>query len=90
MQQALASGQWDVIICDYTLPHFSAMEAIRVLNESGMDAPLILISGTVGEDLGIAMLQAGASDFLVKGRSGTPGPRNFARHRKQNAGPPIA
>ena len=68
MQAALSSRPWDVILCDYTLPQFSAMDALKTLRESGQDLPFIIISGTIGEDNAVEALKAGAHDFIVKGR----------------------
>jgi PAS domain S-box-containing protein len=67
MEEALARQAWDLILCDYLLPRFGAMEAIAVLKESGLDIPLIIISGAIGEETAVAALKAGASDFLIKG-----------------------
>lgn len=68
MQAALSHGIWDIILCDYTLPQFSAMDALRTLKESGHDLPFIVISGIVGEETAVTTLKAGAHDFILKGR----------------------
>ncbi len=67
MRAALARDLWDLIISDYSLPQFSAAGALGVLKESGQDVPLIVISGTIGEDRAVALLKEGASDFVTKG-----------------------
>ena len=66
MRDALAREMWDLIISDYTMPQFSAAGALSVLKESGLDVPLIVISGTIGEDRAVALLKEGASDFVSK------------------------
>ncbi|HSL30374.1 MAG TPA: HD domain-containing phosphohydrolase [Anaerolineales bacterium] len=68
MQQALIDKSWDIIICDYSLPQFDAMQALQVLKESGLDIPFIIVSGTIDEEHAVAALKAGANDFLVKGK----------------------
>jgi two-component system cell cycle sensor histidine kinase/response regulator CckA len=68
MVAALASNSWDVVISDYSMPAFSGPEALRVLADTGLDVPFIIVSGTIGEETAVASLKAGASDFLVKGR----------------------
>ena len=66
--QDRGSGQrWDVILSDYRLPQFSAPAALALLQASGLDLPFIIISGTIGEDVAVAALKAGAHDFIVKG-----------------------
>ena len=68
MQAALSQRTWDLVLCDYTLPKFSAREALKTLQQSGLDLPFIIISGTIGEESAVEMLKAGAHDFIVKGR----------------------
>jgi len=68
MEQALARQAWDVILSDYSLPHFHAMQALATLKESGLDIPFLVISGTIDEETAVTALKAGAHDFLVKGR----------------------
>ena len=68
MRAALARGGWQIILSDYSLPTFSAPEALAIAQESNPDLPFIIVSGTVGEDTAVSALKAGASDFLVKGR----------------------
>ena len=66
MTEALDSKQWDVILCDYSMPHLSALEALVILRTAGRDIPFIIISGTVGEDVAVAAMRAGANDYLMK------------------------
>jgi PAS domain S-box-containing protein len=68
MQEALSRGPWDIILSDYTMPEFSAMGAVRTLKESGFDIPLLVVSGTIGEETAVAALKAGAHDFILKGK----------------------
>jgi PAS domain S-box-containing protein len=67
MRTALAETAWDLIICDYRMPEFEAPAALAVLLESGLDIPFIVVSGTIGEDVAVAMMKAGAHDYLMKG-----------------------
>jgi len=68
MQSALAEGSWEIVLSDYSMPAFSALLALEVLKASGLDIPLIIISGTIGEDIAVHALKAGASDFMTKAR----------------------
>ena len=68
MQAALEVGHWDVIICDYRLPEFGGPEALALYLKTGLDLPFIVVSGTVGEDLAVEMLKAGAHDYVMKDR----------------------
>ena len=70
LREALSHGGWDIILCDYTLPAFDAPAAIAILNECGCDVPLVVITGTIGEDSAAEVMRLGASDFLLKHRLG--------------------
>ena len=66
MQAALSSRKWDIILSDFSMPHFSAMAALDTLKTSGLDIPFIVISGTIGEETAVSALKGGANDFLMK------------------------
>jgi signal transduction histidine kinase len=68
MRAELDTGDWQIILSDYSLPTFSAPDALAVLRASGKDLPLIIVSGTIGEEIAVSALKAGACDFLIKGR----------------------
>ncbi|MDY3553448.1 response regulator [Gemmata sp. JC717] len=63
---ALGRGGWDVIIADYALPAFSGLEALELLQARGDGVPFLLVSGTVGEQIAVESLHAGADDYLLK------------------------
>jgi PAS domain S-box-containing protein len=64
----------DVILADYTLPSFDATRALEILAETGLDVPLILVTGTVGEVKAVNCMKLGAADYLLKDRLGRLGP----------------
>jgi two-component system cell cycle sensor histidine kinase/response regulator CckA len=68
LRAALKAKLWDVVLSDYSLPGFSAPEALSIVQEANADLPFIIVSGTIGEDTAVNALKAGAADFLVKGR----------------------
>jgi len=74
MRSQLERQNWDLIISDYVLPGFGGMEALAVFKDSGSDAPFIIVSGKIGEDVAIEALQAGANDYLLKDRLTRLGP----------------
>ncbi|BAZ18083.1 multi-sensor hybrid histidine kinase [Calothrix sp. NIES-4071] len=67
MESALDQQPWDIVIADYSMPAFSAPEALKILQSRKLDLPFIIISGTIGEDTAVAAMKAGASDYLIKG-----------------------
>ena len=68
MTAALATGEWDIVLSDFSLLHFSAPDALKVLHDSPQDLPFIIISGAIQEEEAVAALRAGAHDFIVKNR----------------------
>jgi len=67
MRAALAEQPWDIIIADYSLPQFSAPDALALLQQTGLEIPLVVLSGTIGEEVAVSMVKAGAHDYLMKG-----------------------
>ncbi len=65
---AALSGPFDLILADYSLPGFSGLDAIRLLKERGLDIPVILVSGTIGEEEAVLAIKEGAHDYLLKGK----------------------
>jgi len=57
---------WDIVISDYSMPHFKGTDALRLVRERGLDVPFIFVSGTIGEDTAVAALKVGAQDYLMK------------------------
>jgi signal transduction histidine kinase len=66
LQDALASPGWQLVIADYSLPGYTGLDALRLVRQSGLDVPFILISGTVGEETAVESMRAGAADYLLK------------------------
>jgi PAS domain S-box-containing protein len=67
MEKALADpGSWDVIFSDYHMPRFGAPEALKMWRASGSEAPFIVVSGKVGEDVAARTIKAGAYDYVMK------------------------
>ncbi|MHB8521167.1 MAG: response regulator [Limisphaerales bacterium] len=66
MAAALNRQRWDLILCDYVMPGFSGLDALRVLKQKEADIPFILISGKVGEDVAVEAMKTGAHDYVMK------------------------
>ena len=66
MRYALRERQGDIILCDYKMPKFNAFSALAVLKETNMDIPIIIVSGTIGEDTAVECMRLGAHDYIMK------------------------
>lgn len=87
--EALQLHSWDAIISDYALPHFSGPEALKLLRDHDRITPFIMVSGVYGEEHAVAMMRAGANDYLTKNNLSRLVPAlerewEAAQHRRQN------
>src|SRR5690349_1814464 len=64
----------DVILADYTVPTFGAIQALHVLRASGLDVPFIVVSGSVADERAAECLKLGATDYVLKDRMARLGP----------------
>jgi PAS domain S-box-containing protein len=65
-KRALAARQWDVVLSDYLMPGFTGSDALEMLKQNGLDLPFIVVSGAIGEDTAVALMKAGAHDYVMK------------------------
>jgi PAS domain S-box-containing protein len=66
MKEALTKKTWDIILSDYKMNNFNGLDALKILKESGIDIPFIIISGTIGEETAVEAMKAGARDYIMK------------------------
>jgi two-component system, cell cycle sensor histidine kinase and response regulator CckA len=66
MRDSLRSGEYDVVVSDWSLPSFGAAAALEIVREAAADVPFIITSGTIDEQTAVAALRAGARDFILK------------------------
>src|SRR4030088_3003483 len=63
---ALYRQGWDILFCDYSMPRFSGKAALEIVKERDLDLPFIFVSGTLGEDVAVQAMKAGAHDYVMK------------------------
>lgn len=66
LTRALDEGGWELLLCDYRLGDFNALDALRMVRERGLDLPVIIVSDPLGEDTAVEALHAGAHDYILK------------------------
>ncbi len=69
---ALAANP-DVILCDWNLPGFDAPRALEIVSERCPDIPVLVVSGSIGEESAVRAIKLGATDYLLKDRLGRLG-----------------
>jgi PAS domain S-box-containing protein len=68
LREELSRREWDLVVSDFSMPGFGGVQALHIVKNTSRDTPFIFVSGTAGEDVAVGVLQAGADDFLVKGK----------------------
>jgi diguanylate cyclase (GGDEF)-like protein len=63
----------EFILSDFSMPQFTARDALRLLQERGLEIPFIIVSGCIGEEMAVECMKAGATDYLMKDRLGRLG-----------------
>ncbi|WP_417531155.1 putative bifunctional diguanylate cyclase/phosphodiesterase [Marinobacter lipolyticus] len=58
----------DLIIADFQLPQFNGLEALHHVRKRNLDVPVIIVSGTIGEEMAVRLIKEGAADYLLKDR----------------------
>jgi PAS domain S-box-containing protein len=66
LRASLRAEHWDIMICDWVMPWISARRAIEIAHEEDFDGPIIIASGTMGEEHVVEALHAGAQEYIVK------------------------
>ncbi len=67
-EERLQQGEFDIIIADYNLHTWTALDALEILKQSGKDIPLIVSTGSLGDEPAVECVKQGAADFVLKDR----------------------
>lgn len=71
---AALQESWSAVLCDYTLPGWDGLAALGQVRNTAADVPFLFVSGTIGEEVAVAAMRAGADDYLLKGNLKRLGP----------------
>ena len=88
LREALAQpDSLDLVLADYTLPSFGARDALAIIQQSGVEIPFIIVSGTIDEVSAVNAMRAGAHDYVLKGHLDRLLPADRARACGRGAAP---
>jgi signal transduction histidine kinase len=62
----ISKNSYDVILADYRLPGWNGMETVEILRREGLDIPVVLVSGALGEQKAVECIKQGAADYVLK------------------------
>jgi diguanylate cyclase (GGDEF)-like protein len=66
LEAALAEGGWDIVVTDHNLPGFDSQAALEIVRRKDPDLPVIIVSGTIGEEMAVEAMRLGAKDYIMK------------------------
>ncbi len=66
MTSALERESWDIILTDHSMPAFSSGAALEIRRQKAPLLPIVLVSGTIGEEATVEAVRAGIADFVNK------------------------
>ena len=66
MREALQRKTWDLVISDWQMPTFTALQALALTRENDPEMPFIVVSGTIEEEIAVRAMELGAHDYIIK------------------------
>jgi len=66
LRVALASQDWDIAFSDHSMTGFLSQDTLSLVKERGLDLPVVILSGAIGEEEAVAAMEAGAVDYIRK------------------------
>src|ERR1035437_808601 len=63
----------EIVLADFSMPEFDALRPLKIMQECQLDIPVIVVSGTIGEESAVRFMQRGATDYIIKDRLGRLG-----------------
>ena len=66
LEAAIEKGGWDAVLSDYSVPKLDFQHTLGVFRARHPDLPLILVSGSIGEEKAVELLKMGVWDFVLK------------------------
>ena len=66
MKEAIENDDWDLVLCDHSMPNFDPTSALSLIADSGLDLPLIMVSGAIDENTAVEFMKIGARSYVLK------------------------
>ena len=67
-KQRLGESEYDIIVADYNLGGWTALDAFEILRQSGKSIPLVVVTGALGDEAAVECVRQGAADYVLKDR----------------------
>lgn len=69
IKEAMKGGRYDIVLSDFNLPRQTFADVLRTVRETDPHVPVIVVSGSVGEENAVALMRSGVADFVLKGNT---------------------
>jgi diguanylate cyclase (GGDEF)-like protein len=66
LEAALAKREWDIVVTDHNMPGFDSGAALEIVRSHNPDLPVIIVSGSIGEEVAVEAMRLGAKDYIMK------------------------
>ncbi|HEX3822625.1 MAG TPA: ATP-binding protein [Candidatus Sulfotelmatobacter sp.] len=57
---------YEIVLADYSLPLWNGLETLQILRQEGLDIPVIVVSGALGDTRAVECIKQGAADYVLK------------------------
>ena len=65
-RSAVGKNGYDIVLADYSLPSWNGLETVAILRQEGLDIPVIVVSGALGDTWAVECIKQGAADYVLK------------------------
>lgn len=67
-EEQLSRRCHEIILSDYNLGNWTALDALGVVKRAALDTPVIVVSGSLGDEAAAEVIKQGAVDYILKDR----------------------
>lgn len=68
LAERLQKQHVDIVLSDYRMGSWTGLDALAIVKQIQPDVPLILMTGTLGDELAVESIKAGVTDYILKGQ----------------------
>ena len=65
-EEKLNANSYDLVLADYRLPGWTGLDALSEIQRKGLNLPLVLVTGTLGEEKAVECIKMGVADYVLK------------------------
>jgi two-component system, cell cycle sensor histidine kinase and response regulator CckA len=70
LRRQLSQSDFDIVLADFNLQNWTGLDALGVLKQSGKEIPVVMVTGSLGDEAAVDCIKEGATDYVLKDRLG--------------------